>query len=251
MGKWSRYVKWVITAGVVSILTACSGGGEPMAKKSNISVQRNSFAPMADPRILMMGDSLMAWNATSGSTIGDRLAANLGEPVLNNSVVGATVLSAVGKGIAGQFEQGSWDWVVMNGGGNDLWLGCGCMLCDFKIDRLISSDGRSGKIPETIARLRSQNINIVYIGYLRTPGMLSPVDHCRPIGNRLEARIASLAARTPGFDFLSNADLVPSGDRSYHTVDMIHPSIKGSDAIGRRIANHIRNVEGFRVTNAF
>ncbi len=39
--------------------------------------------------------------------------------------------------------------------------------------------------------------------------------------------------------FLSIADMVPAGDRSYHGVDMIHPSRKASLEIARRIAKVI------------
>jgi lysophospholipase L1-like esterase len=43
--------------------------------------------------------------------------------------------------------------------------------------------------------------------------------------------------------FLSLADIVPSGDRSYHASDMVHPSQKATDAIGARIAAFIRQAE--------
>jgi len=43
--------------------------------------------------------------------------------------------------------------------------------------------------------------------------------------------------------FLSLVDLVPYGDRSYHAIDMIHPSIKGSKAIGDLVANIIQTAE--------
>jgi lysophospholipase L1-like esterase len=40
--------------------------------------------------------------------------------------------------------------------------------------------------------------------------------------------------------FLPMSDLVPNGDRSYHALDLVHPSAKGSAAIGARIAGMIR-----------
>jgi acyl-CoA thioesterase-1 len=43
-----------------------------------------------------------------------------------------------------------------------------------------------------------------------------------------------------GVHFIAMADLVPHGDGSFHGLDMIHPSIKGSNAIGTRIATYIR-----------
>ena len=250
MMSWIRVIKLGLAATLMALLGACGDAPQSSVSK-NISVQRNSFAPVASPRILMMGDSLLAWNGAINASIGDSLAQNLGEPVMNKSRVGATVLSAIGIGIETQYEQGDWDWVVLNGGGNDLMLGCGCMLCANKIERLISADGTSGQIPATIAKLRQRELNIVYVGYLRTPGMVSPIEHCHGIGNKLERRIEALAARTPGFTFISLKSMVPSRDRSFHAADMIHPSIKGSEAIGRRIASHIRATEGYKITNAY
>ena len=52
-----------------------------------------------------------------------------------------------------------------------------------------------------------------------------------------------MAARDPGVQFLSLADLVPYGDRSYHGIDMIHPSRKASRIIGRMVADLIRRSE--------
>jgi lysophospholipase L1-like esterase len=40
--------------------------------------------------------------------------------------------------------------------------------------------------------------------------------------------------------------LVPHGDRSYHTLDLIHPSAKGSTEIGKHVAEIIRKTEAKR-----
>ena len=73
------------------------------------------------------------------------------------------------------------------------------------------------------------------------PSAWSQVPASKP--DELEARIARLAASDPGFHFLSLADLVPPGDRSFHAADMIHPSVKASSAIGQGIARIIRNAK--------
>lgn len=196
-----------------------------------------------DPaRILLMGDSLMAAHGLAGQAISNMVEAELGEEVVDRSVPGARMIyalpvsGAAGMNIPKQYRPGDWDWVVLNGGGNDLWLGCGCILCNHKINRLISEDGRRGTIPGVVSKLRQDGAQVLYVGYLRSPGMGSPIDHCREHGNELEARIARLAALDAGVHFLSLADLVPHGDRSYHAVDRIHPSVKASAAIGQRIA---------------
>ncbi len=218
-----------LVLGALAFLSACS---EP--------VSRNDTS-----RILAMGDSLMAWHGTSRHSIPHAIENELGESVINRSVVGAQMIyelpisGALGMKIAKQYRPGNWDWVVLNGGGNDLWLGCGCLRCDGRIERLISADGQRGEIPNLVRRLRSGGAQVIYVGYLRSPGVGSIIEHCRDDGDELERRIARLDQSDGGFHFLSLAGLVPPGDRSFHAADMIHPSIKGSAAIGRGIARII------------
>ena len=198
------------------------------------------------PRILAIGDSLMAAHKISGRSISHAVSKSLGVPVVNRSVLGARMIyrlpitGAMGFNIGKQYWNGKWDYIILNGGGNDLWLGCGCLACKRKINKLISKDGRKGKIPGLVSRMRKSGAHVIYLGYLRSPGVGSPIEHCRDEGNELEARIARLAELDSGITFVSLADLVPSGDRSFHGFDMIHPSIKGSARIGQLIANVIR-----------
>ncbi|WP_420861175.1 SGNH/GDSL hydrolase family protein [Algirhabdus cladophorae] len=205
--------------------------------------------PQAQPRILVMGDSMMASHTLSGRAIPHVLAKRLKTPVSSRAVTGARIIynlpitGAMGLSIPQQFRPGEWDWVVLNGGGNDLWLGCGCHKCDRKMDRLISDSGLKGQIPSLVAKIRKTGAKVLYVGYLRSPGANSPIESCKDDGDILEQRISTLARKIKGVYFLSNKDLVPEGDRSYHGLDMIHPSIKGSNAIGTRIARFIADTD--------
>jgi len=199
-----------------------------------------------NPRILAMGDSLLATHEMSGNSVSHAIEEFLGEPVIDRSVAGARffyalpISGAMGMNISKQYRPGNWDWVVLNGGGNDLWLGCGCILCNRKLNRLIASDGESGKIPTLISDLRETGARVIFVGYLRSPGVGSLIEHCKDEGDELERRINNFANQDEGVYFLSLKDLVPDGDRSFHTVDMIHPSVRGSAAIGARVAQIIR-----------
>jgi len=211
---------------------------------SEPEVSRNS-----SPRILAMGDSLMAWHNMTGNSIAHAVGDALNEPVANHAIGGARIIyklpmsGAMGMKIANQYRKGDWDWVVLNGGGNDLWMGCGCGACDARMGKMISEDGRKGAIPHLVDSLRGTGAKIVYVGYLRSPGAWSPIEGCKDDGDRLEARIKKLADIVPEMHFVSLEDLVPHGDRSYHTVDMIHPSLKASREIGQRVATVIKEVE--------
>lgn len=205
-----------------------------------------TIAGQVNSRILAMGDSLLASHKISGRSITAAVEKRLGEPVVNRSVLAARLLyklpisGSLGLSIPKQYRSGNWDWVILNGGGNDLWLGCGCILCKRKLNKLIATDGQSGRIPKLITKLRKTGAKVIYVGYLRSPGVGSPIDHCRNEGDELESRIEAYAQKDEGVYFLSLADLVPNGDRSYHGADMIHPSLKASKVIGGLVAEIIK-----------
>ncbi|WP_164726946.1 SGNH/GDSL hydrolase family protein [Shimia sediminis] len=198
------------------------------------------------PRILAMGDSMMAWHNVSGRSIPQVISNELGEPVVSQAIGGARIIynlpisGAMGMKITNQYRKGDWDWIVVNGGGNDLWLGCGCTACDKRLNRMISDDGKKGVVPGMVSNLRQSGARVIYVGYLRSPGVGSVIDSCRPAGDEFEARIEAMSKLDKGLYFVSIADLVPHGDRSFHGVDMIHPSVKGSAAIGKRLAEVIK-----------
>lgn len=203
-----------------------------------------------DPaRILAMGDSMLAVHGASGKSVSHAMERALGEDVIDRAVMGAKYFYALpisgsaGLNIRKQYVDGKWDWVVLNGGGNDIWFGCGCGRCDNRINRLISKDGTRGTIPGFVSDLRGKGAQVILVGYLRTPGVTSPIEGCRDEGDKMDRRLSRLAKLDRGVHFLSLADVVPNGDRSYHTVDLIHPSAKGSAEIGKRAAEIIRKTE--------
>ena len=196
-------------------------------------------------RILIMGDSLLATNSLSGNSVAQVIEAELGEDVIDRSVRGGSFLyplpitGNLGLNISKQFRSGPWDWVVLNGGGNDLWLGCGCNECGPTMTQLISHNSAQGEIPRLASRLRQSGARVIYVGYLRSPGSASLIDHCRDEGAELERRIRQLDETDTGFYFISLEELVPMHDRSFHQVDLIHPSIKASHAIAQRVTSLI------------
>lgn len=202
-----------------------------------------SMTQAKDPlRILVLGDSFMTSHAQSDQAVPNVLAKTLGAQVKSRAITGARYRymlpfsGALGMNISKQYRDGPWDWVVINGGGNDMWLGCGCIRCERRMNKLISPDGTRGEIPALVSKARRAGAKVAYVGYLRSPGMWSPIEHCKGEGDALEARIAMMAQRDEGVTFISLADMVPTGDSSFHAADMIHPSAKGSRAAAARIA---------------
>ena len=203
-----------------------------------------SSAPNA--RIIAIGDSLMAWNSTSGNAIPDVVERSIGAPVLDRSASAAwlqTNFDDDGKprsGVQAQFVDGDWAWAIVNGGGNDLILGCGCSRCAGVIDTMISRDGQRGQIPEFLREIRDGGTQVIYVGYLRSPGLITPIEHCKSEGDEFEARIERLAGREDGITYVSVQDVAQPGDASYFSFDLIHPSRKSSRIIGERIARIIK-----------
>ncbi|KIC43315.1 hypothetical protein RA27_08540 [Ruegeria sp. ANG-R] len=199
-----------------------------------------------DARIIAVGDSLLAWNATSGNSIPDVVERSIGEPVLDRSASAAWLRTGFGvdgspeSGVQAQFVPGEWDWAIVNGGGNDLMLGCGCIRCGGVISTMISEDGQRGQVPDFLRRIRDGGTQVIYVGYLRSPGLITPIEHCKDEGDEFEARITRLAQMEDGITFVSVQDVAHPGDASYFSFDLIHPSRKSSRIIGERIAQIIK-----------
>lgn len=196
-------------------------------------------------RILAIGDSFMAWQSGEGEAIPDYLERELGEEVINRSITGSymtrtlPVGAKLGLVIPHQYRTSGWEWVILSGGGNDLRFGCGCRRCEKKLDTLISTDGTAAAIPDLVQQIRADGAQVIYVGYLPSPGVISPVDVCENEAAEVEKRLTRMAAADPGVYFLSNANLVPYGDRSFHADDMIHPSEKARMNITSRLASII------------
>lgn len=226
--------KIIVLLGLSGLLFACQD-----------SVRHNQ-----DARILAIGDSLLSWNSAFGSSVPDVISKELGQPVVNRSVSGAWMLTRDGDeegrgvNVPYQYEQGAWEWVVVNGGGNDLLFGCGCGRCDTVMDRLISADGSAGQIPDLVRRIRADGARVLYTGYLRSPDLLTPIEHCKNDGDELETRIARLAAAEDGVYYVSMQDVVPPGGLTYFAPDLIHPARKTSRKVGERLASAIRQLNG-------
>ena len=189
-------------------------------------------------KILAIGDSLMAWNSVGNGSVADVMSMISGAEVVDRSTIASFLMTG---GIDRQYSEGDWDWVVANGGGNDLWLGCGCRRCENSINTIISSDGRSGMIADLLLRARDGGAKVIYVGYLRSPGIDTPIEHCKADGDELERRIELFARSNPDIYFVSLADLVPFGARNYLSFDRIHPSRIASFLIAERISELIES----------
>ena len=146
--------------------------------------------------------------------------------------------------IRGQFIEGSWDWLVMDGGGNDLNDECGCGECIATIDDIISEDGAEGALSDFINARTDEGIKVIYMGYYDVPDSAEfGFDRCRNLLPQLMARVELLAEANDLLWFVDAGDVVDSANLDYFLDDRVHPSPLGSRVIGYQIAEQIAAIE--------
>lgn len=194
--------------------------------------------------ILVLGDSVMAWNGARGASIPHALENQLDRTVTSRAVVGAKfsnsspIASAVGLDIQQQLLKGRWNWIVLDGGANDLGFhDCGCGACLHVVDQLIDKTGRAGAIPSFLTQLRSTGAQVIWLGYYHSPG--AAFKGCRDDLVEMEQRIAHLAATIPTLHFVDGEDVINRNDPSHFARDNTHPSAKGSALLAKQIASVI------------
>lgn len=197
----------------------------------------------SDARVLAIGDSLMAWNSISGRSVPHVIENVRGQDVIDRSLIGAVMSPPDLQTIPMQYIAGDWDWVLVNGGGNDLAFKCGCRRCERILDKMVSIDGQTGIIPDLLRKARDGGAQVLYFGYLRSPELTTVIEGCKEEGEALDARVARLAKSEPGIHFLSMDDIVPKGGRGYFDIDTVHPSPKASRAVGRKIALYMNEID--------
>lgn len=203
--------------------------------------------------ILVVGDSVLAWNRASGADVGSGLASALQRDVVSRAMLGARIGSGTPGGIGrlsipNQISSGPWTWVVMNGGANDLGLTCGCTACEAEIDRLISPDGATGAIPDLITLARRTGAQVLWVGYYKAPESNS-FRGCRPALVEVERRIAVHARARDGVHFIDSEAVVDPAMPGLLAADKTHPSARGSALIARFVAAEITARSGQVVGN--
>lgn len=189
-------------------------------------------------RIVVAGDSVMAWNRAAGASVADQLEARLKESVGDVSLPLAKVMSGAGPlNIPAQLEGVRVAHVILNGGANDL-TSCDCGQCGPVLDRLISEDGTRGAIPALVADLRRRGSRVIWADYYASPKYAGTA--CEPRYKVLEARLGRMAARDAGVTLADMDDVFRPNDLTLFAADKTHPSKKGSARIADLVAPLLR-----------
>jgi hypothetical protein len=219
-------MRTALIAGLLALLSACT-----------------DVTPRGGGDILVLGDSVMAWNGSQA--IPEVIEATLDRPVTSKAVPGAQfdnpsgVFGAVGFDVRRQFPGGQWNWIVLNGGANDLSNDCSCGACASAVSALAAPGGAGGSIPAFMSRLRAQTgAQVLWMGYYKGNGRGS-FEGCRPSLVELERRIAAFAATREGIYFIDSEAVIDPSNPGHFAPDNNHPSVTGSALIGRQLARFI------------
>ena len=200
---------------------------------SNISTELNG-------PILVLGDSVMAWNVEEGTSIGHVIQEQTGQPVTIRAVSGAHFASNEDDDIRGQYVEGDWSWVVFTGGGNDLNDRCECGDCSGVLNELLSSDGSSGAVADAVDNLRGTGVKVMFLTYYDLPSTAQfGFANCSDESEVLAERAAAMAQARQDVYWVDMGQVVTPNDLSAFDEDHVHPSERGSALIGELVADVI------------
>lgn len=145
----------------------------PAVRRGALALGLFVFAALpsqAKQDILVIGDSMLEWQGLFNAAIPDVMERETGRNIENRAASGAkfylTGASSNPRSvIPAQYEKGDWNWVLVNGGANDLITKCGCRKCDAVLDRLISEDGMTGIVPDLVRNIRADGPRVMMVAY--------------------------------------------------------------------------------------
>ena len=220
-------------------LTACGGGGsiiEPVPVSDNPSTPTPAPNPAPTPpsgnfTVLTIGDSYFDSLIPEQQSIPHEISNALQQTVVNKAEGGAMIFNGSDFGADGitdirdQYVPETWDWVVMDGGGNDLNEKCSCNDCNATMDSLISQDGNVGEIPLLINRMLADGSKVVFMQYPEIPADAQfGFAACDDEFTEMTFRLNQFALNTQHLWLVLASDVVPIGDASYFDDDFVYPT---------------------------
>lgn len=193
--------------------------------------------PAPQTRLVAVGDSILTWNSTSGRDIPQIVSQGTGLPVFNAAVSGARFLGP--NGIPAQYPTGDWEWLIVDGGGNDLGSVCGDPTGERAVlDRLIADD-LDGAYATFLRRVTAGGTKVILMGYAPVSIQGGPFAPCVGALEELRARQARLAASMPDVTFADVQQVVRPDNTAAYTFDRVHPTPLGGRLMADLIASEI------------
>lgn len=210
--------------------------------------------PPSAPAYLGLGDSIVSLYAPQCLGVMACAGLELGRYIEDHSTGGDRLTSPVdGVDIMHQYTHGPWEWVIMNGGGNDLVQECGCKFeghdpraCEDVLDSLAVPAAGTGDLFQFIDMVKADTndtASILIIGYYEFPeSSAENRDNCNPYVLELALRYRQTAEQYEDVFFLDTREVMDFDMHpEFFTLDHDHPSYEGAEAIGGMVADLIKN----------
>lgn len=185
-----------------------------------------------DDLVLAIGDSILAWNKPYCQSAPDHLALERGASVQNNAVSGTRVLGG-NNAIPDQYVKADWDWVIVDGGGNDVNDACSGDQAGPVIDQIVGADGTGGAMNALMDEIVADADQVLLLGYYPLmPDAWYGFDLCETELDTLDARYAALAEKRPQVTFVDLGQVLdPQLTPDAYAPDGVHPDTEGAQRI--------------------
>ncbi|MEL6957891.1 MAG: SGNH/GDSL hydrolase family protein [Pseudomonadota bacterium] len=194
--------------------------------------------PSPQTDVLAIGDSILAWNSFSDRDIPSQVAQKTGLTVFNAAENGAEFFEA--PTIPDQYEPGPWDWVIVDGGGNDLGKTClRPAAAQAVLDALIAPD-LSGAYADLLDQIRADGPRVIIMGYAPVSIRGGPFEGCAEVLDDLNDRQSALAAVLDGVFFVDARSVISPEDLEAYAIDRVHPTPLAGDLISDLIVEVLR-----------
>lgn len=202
------------------VLAACGLVPEPLDRSADM---------------LVVGDSILAWNRASGRSVADVIENETGLNVNNVAISGAEFLGP--RSIPSQYVSDDWTWVLVDGGGNDLNGNCGTPAEAPILDALISADVTSGAYADFADQVAADGATLLIMDYYPVSVQGGPFVPCIPAFEILSDRLFRFAESRDGVIWIDTDDVIAPDNLAAYDTDLVHPTPLGSALIGKQIAN--------------
>ena len=209
----------------IGIALLCGGCGE---------LDRGS---LKNAEIFVVGDSALEWHLWSNRSAPERMGEALNRPVYNAARSGQMVTEGLKYSIPNQYIDGDWDWVVVNGGFNDLADLCRCDECPVtqaNIDAVLQSF-----VEERV----EEGKRVVLWTYYDMPDNARELKRCNRAVQTLRSNQQKLAESHPDIIWVDGRKAVSVDNPKHYFRDNLHPSRLGAERMGKQIARAIDRAE--------
>ena len=196
-----------------------------------------------DATMIAVGDSFLSWHKEDGLSIPE-VAGRKRKGVMGNAAEpGAPVLGSDDWTIPHQYDSGPWDWVVVNGGGNDIMDRCDCRNCGRVMDRIISHDGQTGALRRLVDQAVEDGAMVAIVGYMNLLPAAQESPQCNDELVTLRERKQAMADSIIAAIYVDASEAMDGSNARLYDDDNLHPSVAGSRAVGRMLADAMATAE--------